>query len=423
MKSKVNIAIIGAGLSGLSAAYTLVKDDRVAVTLFEARKDVGGRVKSIIIDGHSVDVGGFIIYPWYDTYHRLIRELGLTQYLRKIKDVNIYYQLDPDGPYFAESKLPVANTEKLQFGSQLLAAWLRQWPDFRAPDINYFGDKTINDVLKAGSGSKNVLRCFIDTVNQGYCYSGLDAFRMSFYAPFVYQTLTHGDLRTGHDFGGNNGLFTHAIANAIEKAGGEIRLGTMVQKINNKEIITRGSAEKFDRIIFAQPVDSLYTSIIQAPSFDYTHFYAVVMRLEKPLSVDDTDNWTAVFAAPKNHDEACITSLIRAESMAPGLTPGYLIVNYKVRDARPITKINLEKQLREELRRLFPDSSSATLVEAVPWGKTMPIATFDFVREVRENQGKYGYYFAGDYLGSPSMETALSSGVAAARLLQHDIVQ
>ena len=44
----------------------------------------------------------------------------------------------------------------------------------------------------------------------------------------------------------------------------------------------------------------------------------------------------------------------------------------------------------------------------------MPVAQEAFVQAVRDAQGKQGYFFAGDFLGAPSIETAIATGNAAA---------
>lgn len=48
-------------MAGLTAAYELSKRQGTAVTLFEARDRVGGRVRSVDVQGISVDLGGFLI--------------------------------------------------------------------------------------------------------------------------------------------------------------------------------------------------------------------------------------------------------------------------------------------------------------------------------------------------------------------------
>ena len=58
--SEKKIAVIGGGLSGLAAAYTLSQKG-FSVSVFEAESTCGGRVQSLPVHDRQVDFGGFII--------------------------------------------------------------------------------------------------------------------------------------------------------------------------------------------------------------------------------------------------------------------------------------------------------------------------------------------------------------------------
>lgn len=72
------IAIIGAGVAGLTAAYQL--NDTFDVHLYEARERVGGRVHSIVVDGHIGELGAHNILDGGSapSIHKLAQELDLT---------------------------------------------------------------------------------------------------------------------------------------------------------------------------------------------------------------------------------------------------------------------------------------------------------------------------------------------------------
>lgn len=409
-RQQLTVAVVGAGLAGLASAYELAKAG-IAVTVFESDNRVGGRVKSVLVGKQSVDVGGFIIYPWYTQYHRLIAELGLTNQLQSIGKVNIVYQ-SADKNLYTDTKT-IALLEKLKLGKGLLQAWHKQRPNFRTPDLLAFGGQTISKFLKTHGVANGRLAEFMDTVNQGYCYAPMNEYEMSFYAPFVFQTLAKGDLRTGAFFGGNNQLFADILAQKIVELGGTINLRSPVTRVRPGAVVCKNKTQKFSAIVMASPVNDLYQKIISAPQFTYTHFYAAVMKMSRAVELDTHKNWSALFVAPKASG-ACITSLIRAQHMVKNLSDTYLIINYKVTSERAISEKVLTKQLNAELNRIVPGCGVGKLVAAHQWKVTMPIATTKFVKEVRAKQGKNQIYFAGDYLGAPSMETAISSGVMTA---------
>jgi predicted NAD/FAD-binding protein len=73
---RLKIAVVGGGVSGLSAAWLLAK--RHDVTLYEAAPYVGGHANTVAVDGVAVDTG-FIVYnePNYPNLTALFRHLDV----------------------------------------------------------------------------------------------------------------------------------------------------------------------------------------------------------------------------------------------------------------------------------------------------------------------------------------------------------
>src|SRR5947209_8661620 len=78
------IAVVGAGLAGLTAAHSLQKNG-FDVTVYEARNRVGGRVFTVNLQGHLGELGGQNIYDGgsADNILSLIDQLGLETEGRK----------------------------------------------------------------------------------------------------------------------------------------------------------------------------------------------------------------------------------------------------------------------------------------------------------------------------------------------------
>ncbi len=85
-QAKPNIAIVGAGLGGLSAGYYLRKKG-VAATLFEGSKRAGGRLKSArtYADGRlNTEIGAEFIDTGHKDMFRLLKALGLDHTLMDV---------------------------------------------------------------------------------------------------------------------------------------------------------------------------------------------------------------------------------------------------------------------------------------------------------------------------------------------------
>ena len=72
----MKVAVVGGGISGLSAAWLLAK--RHDVTLYEAASRVGGHANTVEVDGVAVDTG-FIVYnePNYPNLTALFQHLDV----------------------------------------------------------------------------------------------------------------------------------------------------------------------------------------------------------------------------------------------------------------------------------------------------------------------------------------------------------
>jgi protoporphyrinogen oxidase len=68
---RVKIAVVGAGVAGLTVALGCEAAGH-QVTLFEAKSTVGGRMETLLHDGHPIDAGFHVLHTAYPTVQRWI---------------------------------------------------------------------------------------------------------------------------------------------------------------------------------------------------------------------------------------------------------------------------------------------------------------------------------------------------------------
>lgn len=81
LPGEVDLVVVGAGLAGLQCART-AQEAGLEVLVLEAADEVGGRVRTEVVDGHLVDVGFQLLNPSYPAVRRWVdvAALGLQPF-------------------------------------------------------------------------------------------------------------------------------------------------------------------------------------------------------------------------------------------------------------------------------------------------------------------------------------------------------
>lgn len=84
-----DVVIVGGGLTGLVAAYTLADYD-VDVTLIEVKRHLGGSMQSVVQDNIIIDTTTFAIHPSFD--NAWLESLGLSDALIRLNDNSVAFK-------------------------------------------------------------------------------------------------------------------------------------------------------------------------------------------------------------------------------------------------------------------------------------------------------------------------------------------
>jgi oxygen-dependent protoporphyrinogen oxidase len=286
---KKRIAIVGGGISGLTAAYVLQRDYAGAceVALFEATDRLGGIIETVCTNGFTIESGPdswVTEKPWAE---QLARELGLGEELLPSNDrerrtyiaragsliplpdaMRMMVPTDLDAvrssPLFTETAKGAYEAEPLRASELREAALLHRGPDADESVADFvsrhFGDEVVHTVagpLLAGVfggdieklSARALLGPFVALEAQyGSLIAGLQQSRRSSAAP-VFTTLATG-----------LGTLIDRLLQTLPPT--SIRLSSPVLALHpfstGWEIETQDGRQQFDRVLIATSLDTTH---------------------------------------------------------------------------------------------------------------------------------------------------------------------
>lgn len=258
----MHIAIIGAGVSGLAAAYRL--QDRHRVTLFETENRLGGHALTIEVgaeyERHAVDVG-FMVFNdrTYPNFVRLLDELGVTSRPTSMSfsvsdpQCGLEYNGHSLGTLFAQRR----NLLNPRFLRMLIDV-LRFNRDARQSRNSRDSSETVGEYLKRRRFSFGFIKHYLLPMGAAIwsCPTGTFAcFPMRFVAEFLnnHGLLDLANRPVWRVIDGGSHAYVNAIARRFR---GDIRLNSPVEAVHRDDAgVTLKPrdmpAERFDHVVFA----------------------------------------------------------------------------------------------------------------------------------------------------------------------------
>ena len=412
MTKQQDAIIIGGGLAGLSCAIKLTKAGK-SVTLLEATDRVGGRVRTDVIDGYTLDHGFQVLLTAYPACRELLDYPALR--LRAfdpgalVRHGGKFSLLgDPwrrPSQAFSTALSPVGT-----LGDKLRIARLRKASNQGSLDELYSRTQqtTLERLEQSGFTPTMIDQFFRPFMGGVFLEESLST--SSRMLEFVFRMFSSGDIAIPAD---GMGAIPRQLAESLPR--GTIELQRTVSKVSDRSVtLTNGETLTADHIVVATEssaaarlldIEKLETKWSSATTF---YFAAEQTPDNRKLLMLRGDEQGAV-------QTAVVLSNIASE-YAPA---GKSLISVSVSDADHDTDTEtLDQLIRTQLSGWFGDQVSKwnrLHVYRVPYG----LPKTDLETIVGSVDGPSvgavdGVYVCGDHRETPSIQGAMNSGIRAA---------
>ncbi|MEW6180625.1 MAG: NAD(P)/FAD-dependent oxidoreductase [Chloroflexota bacterium] len=243
----MRIAVIGAGIGGMSAAFDFVNAGH-EVVIYESAPHVGGLAAGFKDEGWDWSVEHFY-HHWFQSDRDmlgLIRELGLQDKVIFPRPKTVVYYKEKfyplDSPLAALTFPGFTLPDMIRFG--LVTAYLRYVADWKPLE-----KVTAHEWMRKAYGER-LYTVLFEPLLQGKFGQHYKSVNMAwFWARFKVRTTRLGTFQGGFQ------AFSDTFADILRRRGVEIHLNTPVERIESEEngqvsiLLKEGSRATFDRCL------------------------------------------------------------------------------------------------------------------------------------------------------------------------------
>ncbi|MBK1838314.1 FAD-dependent oxidoreductase [Azospirillum sp. YIM B02556] len=415
----LDIAVVGAGIAGLSAAWLLSKAHRV--TLYEKEDRAGGHANTVEADGAGPVDAGFIVYnePCYPNLVALFDHLGVRT---RATDMSFSASLDGGRVEYAGSSPATLFAQKRnllrpRFWRMIadLLRFYREAPGLLADPVAE--TLTLGDVLDRGGYSDAFVRDHLLPMAAAIWSSPAEAMRDHPAAAFLRFCDNHGLLKVrGRPVwrtveGGSRSYVERMLADMP----GALRLNCAVEGIAREQgrVLLRdrrGAVRTHDHVVLATHADQALALLEDAGeeerrllgAFGYERNLAILHTdaglMPKRRAVWSSWNYLAERTGDGNdsgHDAVCVTYWM---NRLQGFLPR-------------------ERDLFVTLNPVRPPREGSILRSALYDHPIFGMAALAAQKRLWSLQGRQRTWFAGSYFGAGFHEDGAQAGLAVAEAL------
>ncbi|MEX2583682.1 MAG: FAD-dependent oxidoreductase [Gemmatimonadota bacterium] len=435
------VAIIGGGISGLTAAYLLQRAGHT-VTVFEGNEQPGGKVVTDVLDGCRVDAGAQLFGSMYRRFLSLVREIGLGDRLVRVPGRDALWR---DGrahevvygsttSMIASGSLPLRT--KLRLGASYVPFLSKHRDSLRLDAPELAAEAGLDGESIATWGKREVDSVFVRSLvyPQLGAYYGSRPEETS--AGFYHILACYGLDVALYAIDGGAGEVPRALAERIMTNGGKLRTGTAVEQVEMADsgvtIVTGSDSERFDAAISAIPAPALLSIASGLPDalvawlaeVRFNPTLSVALTLDSPVGPryfglsfpQGETRYVAAVAIQENKEVELVPAGRGAVVALP--TPE-AVVSMMEMESRAI----LDLMLPEISAALPGIARRVTRARVYRWPLGTPVMFPGYLRHLgafrRDDPERSSCVaIAGDYLYGPSVEGAVLSAESAVARLQ-----
>ncbi|MEB7433296.1 protoporphyrinogen oxidase [Staphylococcus pasteuri] len=421
-----NVAIIGAGITGLTSAYYMKKQNpNLNVTIYEASNRPGGKIQTYRKDGYTIELGPESYLGRKTIMTDIAKEIGLgDDLITNTTGQSYIYAKNKLYPIPGGSIMGIPTDIKPFIKTKLISPLgkLRAGLDLFKKPIEIEDDISVGDFFRQRLGDE-VLENLIEPLMGGIYGTNIDDLSlMSTFPNFKEKEEAFGSLIKGmkdekeqrikqrqlypgapkgqfKQFRHGLSSFIEALVEAVTKQGVNIEYNAKVEDIiisqTDYQVIVDGKKEFYDGVLVTTPQQVFMDWFNHDPAFDYfntmdsTTVATVVLAFDEKDIENTYDGTGFVIARTSN---TSITACTWTSKKWPFTTPEgkVLIRAYVGKPGDTVVDDHTDEEIvsivRQDLQQMmtFKGDPEFTIVNRLP--KSMPQYHVGHIKQIREIQ-------------------------------------
>ncbi len=442
-----NVIVVGAGLAGLACAYALSKKD-FNVKILEAEAYAGGRVVRESVGDFSIDLGANLFLETHETARDISDQLGVPLRRTPLAVHSAIYRNGKFHSLYGDNQLgSLWKTARTMLSFQLLSprgVWQllkfvrmlqAQKQHLSFDDVSRLINLDVNqnaaDFLASKIGSES-LEWLFEPGLSGYAFADPNQVGAAYAMAVLWHNGLNGVAWPCLPKGGASAI-VDSLVNACNRSA-SLTLSTPARLIHFNHstvqgVVTDAGLIEADAVVCATTASAAIKITPDLPPSVHNTLsqvtYSKCCRVFYGVdSCPFPQDWYAVGFPQKTG--TFLTGLSNSAALDPTTAPeGKFLIDALVsgehaQELFTLSDEQIQNQVLAEIIRLIPQMTQEPLFARVHrWPQAMCLAPAGTMTQLNEMRlegygGANGLFLAGDYMGVPSMNAALKSGLDAA---------